>query len=123
MREKAVQHPNIVTWLVLAIGMLAVLFWSARDVSLTAGQRFWLAVATVALAGLCSWIISWEADEEEAWGEEPPAQQPQDEAESAEESPEQTEPQPISGAGEGEARSSLGASEGSENSEESVGEG
>ncbi len=70
MREKAAQHPNIVTWLVLAVGMLAVLFWSAREVSLTGGQRFWLGVATVLLAGLCAWIISWEADEDEAWEDE-----------------------------------------------------
>jgi hypothetical protein len=44
--------------------MLLVLVWSARDVSLAADQWFWLAVATVLLAGLCSWIISWEADYE-----------------------------------------------------------
>jgi hypothetical protein len=54
-----------VTWVVLAVGMLAVLFWSARDVELASSQRFWLGVATVLLAGLCAWIISWEADDEE----------------------------------------------------------
>jgi len=65
MRAFAERHPNIVTWLVLSIGMLAVLYWSARDVDLTALQFFWLGVATVVLAGLCSWIVSWEADEPE----------------------------------------------------------
>ncbi len=45
--------------------MLVVLAWSARDVELTARQFFWLGVATVTLAGLCAWIISWEADESE----------------------------------------------------------
>lgn len=65
MSEIANRHPNLVTWLVLAIGMLAVLFFSARDVALTISQWFWLGVATVLLAGLCAWIISWEADEDE----------------------------------------------------------
>ncbi len=62
MDEFAARHPNLLTWALLAAGMLAVLFWSARDVALSAGQAFWLALATVLLAGLCAWIISWEAD-------------------------------------------------------------
>jgi hypothetical protein len=65
VREKAAQHPNLVTWLVLAVGMLVILFWSAREVALTTGQWFWLALATVILAGLCAWIISWEAGDDE----------------------------------------------------------
>jgi hypothetical protein len=56
-------HPNLTAWGVLAVGMLAVLWWSARDVGLGSVQWFWLAVSTVLLAGLCIWIISWEADE------------------------------------------------------------
>ena len=64
MRRFAESHPNLVTWLVLAVGMLAVLGWSARDVGLTATQGLWLAVATALLAGLCAWIISWEADDD-----------------------------------------------------------
>jgi len=64
VKRFAENHPNIVTWLVLAIGMVAVLGWSARDVGLTAAQYAWLGVATALLAGLCAWIISWEADDE-----------------------------------------------------------
>jgi hypothetical protein len=57
------RHPNLSAWAVLALGFLAVLAWSARDQGLAASQWFWLAVVTVAVAGLCAWIISWEADE------------------------------------------------------------
>jgi hypothetical protein len=60
----------VTAWAVLAVGMVAVLVFSARDVGLAPAQWFWLAAATVLLAGLCAWIISWEADEpaEEADG-------------------------------------------------------
>ena len=54
------QHPRLAAWVVLAVGMVAILIWSARDVGLTAGQWVALIVATVGLAGLCVWIIGWE---------------------------------------------------------------
>ncbi|MBK6769233.1 MAG: hypothetical protein IPG72_09560 [Ardenticatenales bacterium] len=58
------RHPNLVTWAVLSIGMVAIVGYSARDVDTLAGRQwFWLAFATVLVAGLCAWIISWEADE------------------------------------------------------------
>jgi len=57
------RHPDLTTWAVLGVGMLVALGWSARDQALTLGQWFWLAFATVGVAGLCAWIISWEADE------------------------------------------------------------
>jgi hypothetical protein len=56
-------HPQIAAWVVLAIGMVAILLWSARDVGLLPGQMFALAVATVLVAGLCVWIIGWEDEE------------------------------------------------------------
>jgi len=57
------RHPNLVTWAVLAVGMVAIVGYSARDVDTLSGRQwFWLAVATVLVAGLCAWIISWEAD-------------------------------------------------------------
>jgi hypothetical protein len=62
VRARAERHPNLTTWLLLAVGMVAVLAWSARDVGLAPPQWFWLATATVLVAGLCAWIISWEAD-------------------------------------------------------------
>jgi hypothetical protein len=60
------QHPRLTAWLVLAIGMVVILAWSARDVGLLPGQWAALIVATIGLAGLCVWIIGWEDEEEEA---------------------------------------------------------
>lgn len=59
------QHPRLTAWLVLAIGMVVILIWSARDVGLLPGQWAALIVATIGLAGLCVWIIGWEDEEEE----------------------------------------------------------
>ncbi len=56
-------HPNLVSWAVLAVGMVAILIWSARHVGFTASQWIALIVATVILAGLSVWIISWGEDE------------------------------------------------------------
>ncbi|MCS7251046.1 MAG: hypothetical protein RMK32_00245 [Anaerolineae bacterium] len=59
------RHPRLTAWIALAIGMVAILLWSARDVGLTPSQLLALVIATIVLAGLCVWIISWEDDEEE----------------------------------------------------------
>ncbi len=50
---------NLLYWLVLAVGMVAILVYEARDVGLLATQWFWLIVITVAVAILCVWIITW----------------------------------------------------------------
>lgn len=63
-------HPNLTAWIVLAIGMVAILVWEARDVGLEGMQWFWLILVTVLVAGACIWIISWGDDEEEVEGEE-----------------------------------------------------
>jgi hypothetical protein len=63
MRSFYDRHPNLTAWALLAVGMVAVLVWSARDVGLVPTQWLWLVLATVLVAGLCAWIISWEADE------------------------------------------------------------
>ncbi len=55
------EHPNLLSFAILAIGMLIILFFSARHVGFTPTQWLALAVATVGLAALCVWIISWEA--------------------------------------------------------------
>ncbi len=60
LKQFASQHPRLAAWLVLAIGMVAILVWSARDVGLLPGQWAALIVATIGLAGLCVWIIGWE---------------------------------------------------------------
>lgn len=62
-------HPQLTSWVVLAIGMVIILVWSARDVGFTPGQWVALIVTTILLAGACVWIIGWE-DEEEI-GQEP----------------------------------------------------
>ncbi|MBN2501432.1 MAG: hypothetical protein JXB38_11685 [Anaerolineales bacterium] len=64
-------HPQLTSWIVLALGMVIILVWSARDVGLLAGQWVALILATIAVAGLAVWIIGWE-DEEES--EETPPQ-------------------------------------------------
>ena len=62
-------HPNLTAWVVLALGMVAILVWEARDVGLEGMQWFWLILVTILVAGACIWIISWGDDEEET--EEP----------------------------------------------------
>ena len=54
------EHPNLASWIVLAIGMVIIVVLSARNVGFLPGQWLALIVATVLLAGLCVWIISWE---------------------------------------------------------------
>jgi hypothetical protein len=65
LKRFAIQHPRLTAWLVLAIGMVVILIWSARDVGLLPGQWAALIVATIGLAGLCVWIIGWEEEGEE----------------------------------------------------------
>jgi MFS superfamily sulfate permease-like transporter len=61
------KHPKLVAWAVLAIGMVIMLLWSAKDVGLLPTQTIALVIATIGLAGLCVWIIGWEdSDEEES---------------------------------------------------------
>ena len=56
-------HPQITSWIVLAIGMVIILVWSARDVGFATSQWIALIVTTILLAGACVWIIGWEDDE------------------------------------------------------------
>lgn len=58
------RHPRLTAWAALAVGMVIILVWSARDVGLLAGQWAALIVATILLAGLCVWIIGWEDEKE-----------------------------------------------------------
>lgn len=59
-------HPRLAAWIVLATGMVGFLVFEARDVGLLATQWLALIVATVLVAGLCVWIISWEDSSEDA---------------------------------------------------------
>jgi hypothetical protein len=65
MRQYVEKHPYLTVWMLLAVGMVAILLWAARDAGLLASQMATLIVATVLLAGACVWIISWEEGEED----------------------------------------------------------
>jgi len=58
-------HPNLISWALLAAGMVIIVMLAARSVGFKAGQWAALIAATIALAGLCVWILSWEDHEEE----------------------------------------------------------
>jgi len=58
------EHPRLAAWVILALGMVILLVIEARDVGLLLPQWIALIVATVAVAGLCIWIISWEDEAE-----------------------------------------------------------
>jgi VanZ family protein len=60
IREFISRHPRLVSWFVLALGMVIMLLWAAKDVGLLPGQMAALVIATILLAGLCVWIIGWE---------------------------------------------------------------
>ena len=59
-------HPRLSAWVVLGLGMNAIVAYEARTVGLLAGQWVALIVATTLVAGLCVWIIGWEDDGDEA---------------------------------------------------------
>ncbi len=54
------RHPVLVAWAILAVGMVAMLLYAAKDVALLPTQLAALVVATVLLAGACVWILTWE---------------------------------------------------------------
>ncbi|MHB0875694.1 MAG: hypothetical protein ACYC5O_06595 [Anaerolineae bacterium] len=60
LRGFARRHPQLTAWVALAIVMVALVLWSARDVDLLLTQRLSIVLATVGLAGLCVWIIGWD---------------------------------------------------------------
>lgn len=56
--------PRLSAWIVLSVGCVALLIYEARDVGLTTTNWIALIVATIAVAGLCIWIVSWEDRDE-----------------------------------------------------------
>jgi len=64
IKQFITEHPQWASWIVLSIGMVVILIWSARDVGLLASQWAALIAATIATAGLAVWIIGWEDEEE-----------------------------------------------------------
>jgi len=53
-------HPNLVMWLLLSLGMVAMVLYAAKDVGFQPAQTAALIIATIILAGLCVWIINWD---------------------------------------------------------------
>jgi len=62
----AARRPRLAAWLVLSVGMVALLVIEARDVGLLPTQWAALVIACVLVAGACVWIISWEDSDETA---------------------------------------------------------
>jgi hypothetical protein len=60
MRNLWEKHPNLVSWAALAVGMVIIVVFSARNVGFQPSQWAAVIIATIALAGLCVWIISWD---------------------------------------------------------------
>ena len=58
------RRPRLAAWIVLSLGIVILLLIEARDVGLLLGQWISLIVASVLVAGLCIWIVSWEDSDE-----------------------------------------------------------
>jgi hypothetical protein len=58
-------YPRLSAWVVLSVGIVGLLIYEAREVGLTTGNWIALILASIAVSGLCIWIVSWE-DEDEA---------------------------------------------------------
>lgn len=65
LKQWVLRHPNLAAWIVLAVGMNAILLFEARDVGLLPMQWFWLLLITTLVAGACIWIVSWGDDDED----------------------------------------------------------
>ena len=58
------ERPRLAAWIVLSVGIVILLLIEARDVGLLFGQWVALIVASVLVAGLCIWIVTWEDSDE-----------------------------------------------------------
>ena len=65
LKNWIINHPNLSAWFVLALGMVILLVYEARDVGLQGSQWFWLIVITILVAGACIWIISWGDEDDD----------------------------------------------------------
>lgn len=59
-------RPRLSAWIVLSLGIVILLLIEARDVGLLIGQWAALIVASVLVAGLCIWIVTFEDNEDTA---------------------------------------------------------
>lgn len=58
--KRVQEHPRLASWAALALGMVIMLLVAAKDVPLLPSQLAAMVIATIALAGLCVWIIHWD---------------------------------------------------------------
>ncbi len=61
----AQDHPRLSGWLVLGIGMVAIVMYSGRNAGLNLFQWCMLVLSTLSVAALCVWILTWEEDPDE----------------------------------------------------------
>ena len=66
LKDFASNHPNLTSWVILAIGMVIILIWTAQDVGFTPQQWVAIIITTILLAGACVWIISWGDNDEDS---------------------------------------------------------
>ncbi|MBX7214566.1 MAG: hypothetical protein K1X39_11195 [Thermoflexales bacterium] len=71
IRDWASAHPRLAGWLALSVGMVIVMLFASSGAGIAPGNLVFLVLATIATAGLCVWIISWE-DGDESEGKETP---------------------------------------------------
>jgi hypothetical protein len=57
-------RPRLAAWIFLSLGIVILLIIEARDVGLLITQWIALIVASVLVAGLCIWIVTWEDNDE-----------------------------------------------------------
>lgn len=80
-------RPRLAAWIFLSLGIVILLIIEARDVGLLITQWIALIVASVLVAGLCIWIVTWEdSDEAEGTGSTGDAMSAKTPATTAEES-------------------------------------
>lgn len=60
MKSTLGRHPYFVVFLALAVAMEMVLFVTARGTDLHTLQYVGVGAATIGLAALCTWILTWE---------------------------------------------------------------
>ncbi|MBX3081297.1 MAG: hypothetical protein KF716_06650 [Anaerolineae bacterium] len=58
-------RPRLAAWIVLSLGIVILLLIEARDVGLLFGQWVALIVASILVAGLCVWIVTFEDSADE----------------------------------------------------------
>ncbi len=78
LKQWVFRHPNLAAWIVLAVGMNAILLFEARDVGLLPLQWFWLLLITTLVAGACIWIVSWGDDDDTATADAAEIKSPDD---------------------------------------------